>query len=318
MSIRPAAAALAACAFVLCLAGCTSAPAGQPKRVAAHASAVAAQAVRPVGPPAGSRAEANKFAQRLLSAVSVPHGARRLAQRQQPAFLRINAGDVVEAAASVTPFRLYRVPMPMSAVIAFVQAHLAADVGNQGWGKMLGGPPTGSEASAPTAEEYVDAQVRRVPVGIAAGELLYAAVPGRGGTSFLQVNAQVIWYPMRPPAEDFSAATFRAVKLTGYASHGRTVTRTFTSRQLIQRVVSLLDSLHVSTTPASACSLLGPDGTGLELLPARAGQASVFAQYARCPGYLIYLGARAEPTLQPRFPQDPLSALITRLLGLPS
>jgi hypothetical protein len=193
VSIRPAAAALAA-ALALLLAGCALAPAGQSKAASHRAKAVAVQPVRRVGPPAGSRAEAYKFAQRLLSAVTVPHGTRMLAQRRRPAFLRLHAGDVVDAAASVTPFRLYRVPMPMSAVIAFVQAHLAADVGNQGWGKMLGGPPTGSEADRPAAEEYVDAQARRVPVGIAAGELLYAVVPGRSGTSVLQVNAQVVWY----------------------------------------------------------------------------------------------------------------------------
>ncbi len=322
VSIRLAAAALAASALVLCVAGCASAPVNRPGRAAGHArtdhaGAVAALPVMPVGPPAGSRAEAEQFARQMLSAITLPAGTKRLPPRRQPAFLRVHAGYVAQAGPGISPFRLYRVPMPMAAVIAFVQGHLPTGEGNQSWGEMLGGPPTGSEANRPAAEEYVDAQARRVPSGIDLGELQYAVVPGRGGTAVLQVNAQVVWYPPRPAAEDFSAAAFRAVKLTGDA--GRTVTRTFTSRQLIQRIVGLLDGLHVSTTPASACGLLtdGPGSPGLELLPAFAGQPPVLAEFADCPGYLIYLGARAEPPLQPQYPIDRLSALITRLLGLP-
>ena len=319
MSSRLTVAALTGSALALLLAGCATAPAGQSKAASPRVSAAAAQPVKPVGPPAGSRAEAYQFARRMLSAVILPAGARRLSPRRQPAFLRTFAGHVVQAGPWISPFRLYRVPMPMAAVIAFVQGHLPAVEGNQSWGKMLGGSPTGSEADAPTTAEYVDAQARRVPSGIDLGELQYAVVPGHGGTSVLQVNAQVVWYPPRPAAEDFSAATFRAVKLSGQAAHDRTVTRTFTSRQLVARVVSLLDELRVSTTPATTCGLLA-DGTGspaLELLPASAGRQPVTAEFADCPGYLIYLGGKAEPPLQPQFPRDRLSAFITRLLGLP-
>ncbi len=183
---------------------------------------------------------------------------------------------------------------------------------------MLGGHQSGVlETDSPVIEEYMDAQVRRVPAGIDLGDLEYSLVPGSSISSVLQVSAQVAWYPPRPLAEDFTAASYREVKLTDVGGRGQIISKAYTSRRLIGQLVSLLDALHVSTRPASTCGLLGTGGSGLELLSASKGQPNVHAFYG-CPGYSIYLGAKAEPPLQPEYPQDRLWALITRLLGAPS
>jgi hypothetical protein len=286
------------------LAGCASPAAGP------HAPGKVA--VRLVVPPPGTRAEAEAFAQQMLSSVILPAGSRQLPRAREPSLLRTFAGDPVAAVPGVSPFRLCRLPLPMSAAISFVQSHLPRSETNSSWGQYLGHGDAAAEQY-----QYVDAQARTLPVGIDLGNLQYSVVPGRAGFSVLQVNAQVIWYPPRPAEEDFVASGFRAVKLVGFASHGREITKTLTSRQLIGKLVSLLDDLHVGTRPASTCGLLGADGSGLELLSASKSEANVRAFYG-CPGYSIYLGPTPEPPLQPQYPKDKLWALITRLLGLPS
>ncbi len=323
-------------AAVAVLAGCASGPVGQhtagkpgrsaePPRQAAAAKTAATTKpaarvapVRPVGPPAGTQAEAEAFAQQMLSSVILPAGSRLLPPAAEPQLLRTFAGRAVAADPAVSPFRLYRLAMPMAAAISFAQAHLPTGEIPGGSGKRLGGSKSGVlETNSPVTEEYLDAQARRVPVGIDIGELEYSVVPGSSGSSVLQVNADVVWYPPRPAAEDFTAASYRAVKLVDDAGHGRIISKTFSSRQVIGQLVTLLDGLHVSTEPAATCGLLGTDGSGLELLSATKGQPNVHAFYG-CPGYSIYLGAKAEPPLQPQYPDDTLWALITRLLGLPN
>jgi len=294
------------------LASCASAPASHHATAARKKEATPVLA-HPVGPPAGTQAEAEQFGQQLLATIILPAGAWPMRPQLQPSYLARYAGNDLEASPGVEEFRLYRLPMSMLAAIAFVQAHLPSGVisSSQFWGKMLG-------AGDSTAEEYVGAQERTVPAGIDTAELEYAVVPGPARHSaVLRVTAQVIWYPPRPAAEDFTAASFREVKLVDNIGHGRIITKTLTSRQVIAQLVSLLDALHVSTRPASTCGLLGTDGSGLELLSASKGQPNVHAFYG-CPGYSIYLGAKAEPALQPGYPSDKLWALITRLLVPPS
>jgi hypothetical protein len=277
--------------------------------LAATAAAVTATAVAAGLAGCAAPAEAGGFAQRMLSAVVVPAGSQRLPPRLDPAFLRTSAGHMVQNGPSVSPSRLYRLPMPVAAAITFVQAHLPPGEVNPGWGKYFFGPGNS------ITEQYVYASERNVPPGIDTGVLQYNVVPGPAGTSVLQVSAQVIWYPPRPAAEDFAAASFRAVTVTGPPGAGRPVARTFSSRRVIGELVGLLDSLHVSTANLRDCGLLGGDGSALELLPAPGHQPPVHAQWGLCNDYWISLGASSEPPLQG--PNAALNALIARLLRAP-
>jgi hypothetical protein len=293
------------------LAGCASAPTGKPVVAAPEAHATPVEA-RPVGPPAGSQAEAEQFGQQLLATVKLPRGSRQLPPQLQPAQLQRFGGNDVVGGPAVLPFRLYQLPLSMPAAIAFVQVHLPSGVTSapQYWGKMLANGNTDA-----VVEEYAGAQARTVPAGIAIAELEYAVVPRSAHTSVMQVSAQVIWYPPRPAVEDFAAATFRAVRLSDDSGRSRTIAKTFTSEQIVGRVVSLLDQMHVSTTPADACSLLGGNGSELELLPALSSQQPVYAE-SSCVGYQISIGAKPEPGLQQMGADRRLYALTVELLGL--
>ncbi len=318
MSTRPGAASVAAAVLVVAagLAGCASAGPGPHAATAAKtgagktgAAGTAARVSRPVGPPAGSQAEADTFAARMLSAVILPAGAKRLPLPQEPAyFSHTLMGRLVQTGTAASPYRLYRMPVPMSAAIAFVQAHLPAGEVNPASGKELGNGDA-------TVETYVDVSARRVPAGIAQGELEYSVVPARGGRSVLLVYAQVSWYPPRPAAEDFTAASFSAVTLSADSGHGKTVEKTLSSPQLIGEIVGLLDSLHVSTTPPTSCGLLNGNGSIVELRPVSSSQPPVYAE-SSCGGYQIHLGTTQEPTLQG--PDTKLDSLVARLLAVPA
>jgi hypothetical protein len=309
--------AASACAVAVAtvIAGCAGVPGPRrPARPAltSHAGAVSSGKVTTAGPLSGSRPQAAQFAQRLLGAVTVPAGAKPVPAGQEPAGLRIFGGGGPPGGAEVSPFRLCWLPVSMGRAVAFARAHLPAVVRNPGWGVRLG---TGGKVVL----QHVTAQARTVPAGLEGAFLTYAVVPRRDGTSVLQVSAQVTWYPARPAAEDFAAASFSAVTFTGPV-RGRTVTRTFTARTVIGQVVSLLDAMHVSTAPWPACGMAGSgDGTEVELHPLRGRGQPVYAAFRGCAGYQVQLGGTPEPALggadSRSAPSVLLDALTGRLLG---
>jgi hypothetical protein len=306
LTSRAAAAACAGALAAVLLAGCAGAAAPQPASASLRASltrpVAADQQVKRQGEPAaGSAAEARQFGQSVLDAVVLPPGAARLPGQAIPPMM-LAASGVAEEDPSVFVSRLYRVPLPAAAVIRFLLAHVPAGFASGDSGRSLG-------AGNVTVTEYLDESPRRLPAGVELAELDLAVAARSPQTSLLGIDAQVGWRLFRPAAEDFAAASYRAVTVTGQDARGRNVSRTFASRRVIGSAVSLLDREPVATlSPAAGCLLAGGPSVELDPLP---GHLPVYAAPSYCDVYQIHVGTTREPALQGPFAQFAF-ALLTR------
>ncbi len=293
-----------AAAMAAVLVGCGSGPAGRAAQQAGNVRAAAIRSAPPPGPPVAGRAEAEKLGLHLLSALVLPPGASRLRQRPVPASLR-RAGVHIGAFPDVSPYRLYRLPVSLSAAISFLRAHLPHRQVSQG-------VPVSTDDGV-VVNKVLLARVRGIPAGISAAELEYTVVPDADGASMLRVDAQVAWYPPRPAAEVFVAARYRSAVL-GYSDPGgEHGSMTITSRPLISKLVGLIDDLHVGSS--FGCTVQDEE-LSVQLTPAAAGEPAATVSTGGCNDYQVYAGKTMEPALSA--PRTGLAALIARLLKVPS
>jgi hypothetical protein len=302
VSARRAAAALTsvvAAAALACLAGCGGAPAVRHTGLAAHSSAAGlAGAVRLVGPLAGSKSLARGYGLHLLSGVVVPASATLLPAQQLPS---LAPGQFTKSPDEVDPHRLYRLPMTMAALQAFLSAHPPAD--------MSASPGGGTVANrGSTVIQYLTWSPRSMPAGIFSAQLEGTIGSGSGGTALLAVDAQVIWYPPRTLAENFAAADFRSVTFAGATATGAGVQRTYTSPRVIAELVQLLDGMHGNAWEPVSCPNYEPVSAALAAAP---GRPAVRVQLDGCGIYSVFVGGKAQPNLWT--PDERLYGLLVRL-----
>lgn len=228
-----AATLLAGCAL---LAGCN----GPASHDAGTSRPVAVTAVAQPGiPPAGSRAEALALASRMLTELVTPPGAQPVRPSPLPRPLSVSSA-VGSSPYSVDRYRFFLVHEPAATVHSFLLAHRPD--GMRWFGAGLA-PGTTNQVTV----QWVAYSPRSLPAGIADAVLGTAAMPSARGV-LIRVDAGVTWSPPRTAAERLSAASFRSVtvaEMTQYPEH-RTITRVFTSRAVIGRLVALVNAMPVS------------------------------------------------------------------------
>jgi hypothetical protein len=245
---RQTALTVAAAGFFL-LAGCTGLAAGtgsashdaaasRPAAVTA-ANQPATAANQPGSPPAGSRAEALALAGRMLTRLVAPPGAQPVNPSPVPGPVDVSSAGG-PAPYSVDTYRFFLVREPTATVHSFLLAHVPAGMRWAGAGLA---PGTTNQVTV----QWVGYSPRSLPAGIAAAELGTAAMPSAHDV-LIRVDAGVTWSPPRTAAERLTAASFRSVTVaeTTQLPKQRTVTRVFTSRAVIGRLVALVDAMPVS------------------------------------------------------------------------
>jgi hypothetical protein len=218
------------------LAGCAG-PAGHDAGTSRPAAVTAAS--QPRIPPAGSRAEALALASRMLTQLVVPPGAQQVSPSPVPRPLSVSSA-VGFSPYSVDHYRFFLVREPAAAVHSFLLAHVP---GGMRWSGAGLAPGTTNQITV----QWVAYSPRSLPAGIAGAVLGTAAMPSAHGV-LIRVDAGVTWFPPRTAAERLTAASFRSVTVaeTTQLPRQQTVTRVFTSRAVIGRLVTLVNAMPVS------------------------------------------------------------------------
>jgi hypothetical protein len=284
-------------AAALMITGCGVADSGQTARDTTGAGGSAAipatstaSAAHPGTAPAGSRGQALRLARKLLAELVRPAGSATLPQRPLPAGLR-RPFSTESATSYLDIYRLFSLPVPMRKAEHFLSTHTPAGLKQFGTGTY--------SSSGRVTTESVTLAARRLPAGISSLQVVETIVPGPGGgTALLRADAQVIWYPDRSPAEFLTVASFRAVRLQAPKAFGRgpgTVTRTFTARAVIRRLVRVVDSLPASPGGVFHCPLL--TGTYEVTFLPRAGHALAVVSVPGCAADDVTVGGVTQPAL---------------------
>ncbi|HEY6313999.1 MAG TPA: hypothetical protein VIY52_24815 [Streptosporangiaceae bacterium] len=205
--------------------------------------------------PVGSRAAALTLARQMLARLVVPAGSQAARPSPVPPPLSVSsAGGNLPYTVDVHRFVLVR--EPVAAVQSFLLAHVPAGMGWAGDGLAQGTTNTVTVLS-------VSYSPRSLVSGLTNAELGTAAMPSAGGETLIRADASVSWFPPRSAAEQLTAASFGSVTVTAAEMfpRPRTVTRTFTSRVVIGRLVALVNSLPATPYPDVAAMSCAPGGT---------------------------------------------------------
>jgi hypothetical protein len=281
-------------AATLMVSGCGVAAAGRTAGAGGSAAIPATSradgaAAHPGSPPAGSRAQALRLARKLLAELVLPAGTAPLPQRPLPKGLRRPLSSQ-SATSYLDIYRLLRLRVPMRQADHFLATHTPAGLKQFGSGSASG-------PGMVTTHSVTLAAVR-LPAGISSLEVVETIVPGPNGTVLLRADAQVIWYPQRSAAEYLTAASFLGVRVQAPKAFGRgsaTVTRIFTARAVIRRLVRLVDGLPASPGGVFNCPLI--TGTyEMTFLP-RAGHALAVVSVPGCAADNVTVGGVPQPPL---------------------
>jgi hypothetical protein len=152
-------------------------------------------------------------------------------------------------------------------------------------------------------------------------QVLVALAPLAGGGVGIRVDAQVIWYPTRPPLEEIPAGVtaVEATVFTGAeppdSSDDVLATKTLTDPRVVGLLAQVVDSLPLAVPAPRSC----PDdlGTAPQLVLAFSGGAGVAPVRVRvdtngCPSVSFTIGQTVEPPLT----DNGLFQLVDQLLGL--
>jgi hypothetical protein len=249
-------------------------------------------------PVAGSRALAMASARRLLGLLVLPAGSHELhvwpgpRELDQPGVSVLGPGNFLDL------HRLYRLPMRVSEAIAFLHAHVPR-------GTVSNSSTGGGSADGVTSTAVLVTQ-QRLPAGIEQIHLVDTLVPGKGSSSVLRADAQVVWYPPRSSAEYLVAARFRSVRITATGGYG--AGSISGGQRMIVPLVAVLDSMHATTTLVHTCP--SPIGSyQLAFAPGVRGQLPVTIQGGDCNGDPVSVGGHPQPML---FDTGTLTALVRK------
>lgn len=257
------------------------------------------------GHPAGSgQARARVFARAILTRQAVPPGAR-LSRRRPPAEL-LPGSRLGNKKTSVDLVKVYRVRGTGAAVLRFISAHLPADAANISRG-------TSTSGSAP-AEQLLNYFVTGTPDGVTSAMLVATVVPAQLGSTWLRLDAQVIWAPLRTAAEHVNPASYRSVEVIAHRTlpNSGIVTKTFTEPSVVAELAGRLNAMHTAgNTVFYNCQIATSVGERLVFEP-RSGQGKqLIATLTPCDLVQMRIGGKTQPTLLDR---GDLPALIGRLV----
>jgi hypothetical protein len=160
-----------------------------------------------------------------------------------------------------------------------------------------------------------------VPGRLASRQILVTLAPlARGGVG-VRVDAQVVWYPTRPPLEAVPSGTTR-VTATVFTRAGLSdsaedvvATKAFTGSRIVGLLAHIVDSLPVAVPGERSCPADG--GTAPQLTldfsgPGHVTSVRVLDDTNGCPTVSFTMGATIEPPLT----DDGLFQEVDRLLAL--
>jgi hypothetical protein len=239
-------------------------------------------------PPSFTRAQSIKYALSLEPRIVLPSGAQRLPQHPIPPGLHHPAGFMI-ATHSVDVYQLYKLPGSIRASERFLVQHVPAGMISDGTGK--------SWDRHGLIEEDVSFIPRRLPRGVSSADLAATIVHAPHHHSYLRVDAQVAWYPARSAAEHLSAKDYGSVRITAwvYGHRPHRVSKTFTTKKVIRRLVRLLDSLPASPGGVTPCPLILVTYR-LTFFPAGGAPEAVVSRFG-CTSDGIQVGGVAQPAL---------------------
>ena len=280
---------MSAAGFAIVVAGCGTqhiGPAGPHATVTATAGA---------GSP---RQRAVADAARIIASFPRPPGAERtglIASLTAPGEGPAATPDI----ATVTQW--YRAPGRPQAVLAWIRAHVPS-------GFTLGGEGSGSYAPGPTAaptQSWTD-QLELPPVpGVLTQRWLVVLVVADGDQTAIRADAQVVWLPARPVAEQIPPDA-RVVTITpvfGIRPAKRFVRLdqavTVTSPAKVAAIAAVIDGLPLF--PPGAFSCPADFGAAMRLTFRTSPQgpvvAQLSAQYGGCGVVSVSIDGRAMPAL---------------------
>ena len=280
---------MSAAGFAIAVAGCGTqhiGPAGPHAIVTATAGA---------GSP---RQRAVADAARIIASFPRPPGAERtglIASLTAPGEGPAATPDI----ATVTQW--YRAPGRPQAVLAWIRAHVPS-------GFTLGGEGSGSYAPGPTAtptQSWTD-QLELPPVpGVLTQRWLVVLVVADGDQTAIRADAQVVWLPARPVAEQIppDARVVTITPMFGIRSTKRFVRLdqavTVTSPAKVAAIAAVIDGLPLF--PPGAFSCPADFGAAMRLTFRRSPQgpvvAQLSAQYGGCGVASVSIDGRAMPEL---------------------
>jgi hypothetical protein len=208
-----------------------------------------AEGVRVVqSPPSGGDGnQARTYALRLLAQLRLPDEARQATWPAQPDRL---AQPTFEnwSTYAVTAQALYRDAASTESVDQFLTTHVPV-----GMRLRWSYPPY-----IGNARNVLDVPAH-LPSGIEHASLAVVVIP-RGSGSLMNVEVQVVWYPLRTAVEYVYPDRYRSVTVTvpviSTTSPGATVTRTFTSRSVIEQFATLLNRLPGMPPTGFMCPMM--------------------------------------------------------------
>ena len=286
---------LAAAMLTGLIAGCGAVPQAGSKARTQAASQAETRRPHP-WPPGGSKALARDVGRRLLARLVLPDGTRRTGPRGAP-----RRAEVIGSLNLVDLHRFFELPMPMAAAERFLRGHPPAGMAANGYG-------TFSDRGGVT-EKDVAFYFSHPPRGITSDtELLVSLQRGPGGSTRARADAEVVWYPPRSAAEYLRPAEFRSARITATFLNPkpRRFVKVITSRDVISRLASLLDSMRATDNSVMFCPTI--DASYHVTFTGRAGQPRVVVDAGGCARDYVAVNGKAQPPLW-----DPGNRLIRAL-----
>lgn len=273
---------------------------------------------------------AEALARALPTRAVLPPGARRYSGA--PPSQLANAFETPRTSNLVDLHQLWVVPAAMGTVATFLEAHpprsmTVTTTGSSGTVpaairlRQLAcmhttcppGTPAAPAALAqrgpPTTEDVADSLASPGP-GLESAELVFAVAGHGTGSSIVRVDAQVIWEPTRPAAEQVPPADKVAVLTSSGGGSSRS--RTITDADTVEQLASIIDSLPVALPGTTSCPAEMVE-YNLSFATSLTAPPNFSAVEGACLFVDVTAGGRAEPAL--RDLKEELANALTSALG---
>jgi hypothetical protein len=270
-----------------------------PGGTATPASTVSRAAMSP-------RQQAQQDAAALLAAFVPPPGATRLVRPPSGVEGKLNGPEFTSGDPDVVySATLWQVPaMTPKQALAWEKAHLPAGFKLSGWsGEAVSLPKAPGGRPWPKDPYHYAAYWFAPPAGKAgSGQLNVGAVSTLQGQTYVRVDAEVAWQPLRPATEKVPAAA-KVIVITAQPDmntpHDIPAPVTVTDPAKVSRIVSLLDGLNIDPGGIRGCPAMAGRGIMLSFLATASGPvlATAHEDLPSC-GYVDFtIGGRKQPTL---------------------
>ncbi len=260
--------------------------------------------IGPIGMPVPPVALARAFAWRMLFVQHLPPGAEQQTG-PHPAGL-VPAAQIGNKRTSVDMVDVYLVPGTTRQVLDFVARHRPVKTANVSRGRST---------QSGVTEQFVNYFFSRPPDGVQNALLVASALPAGHGQTWLRLDAEAVWGPVRSLAEYLNPASYRAVVVIAHESlrHAGLVTEAFTSRSVIAELAKRLNVMPAAGNDLYYKCLRNPWAGDRLIFEPLAGQAKrLVATISSCDFVQIRVDGKAQPTVLDR---NDLPALLSKLVG---